>query len=94
MRSTGMGLCAAFHRLAPLLGHTLVGIFLKYSFTAVIMGFSGIFLIAFTMALLLPYETKDQPLASHYYQDYRASHQHGDKTAAPAPASATAVQNA
>jgi MFS transporter, putative metabolite:H+ symporter len=67
VRSSALGLCSAFHRLAPAVGHWVVAILYSYSFWHVTTVMSCVFLAAAIIALLLQFDTRGHKLASHFY---------------------------
>lgn len=68
MRTTGLGLCSAFHRFAPALGHWSVALVFSFSFHQLMTAFAFIYLAAFLTTLLLPYDTKAHGLGQYYYE--------------------------
>lgn len=68
VRTTALGFHSAFHRFAPAVAHFSIAVMLSISFNFAVIVFGSCYVIAFISAMLLPYDTRNQVLASHFYE--------------------------
>lgn len=68
IRTTGLGLCSAAHRLAPAVGHLVVATSYDASFATLVFVFSSVYFAAFLVSLTLISDTRNKPLAKDFYE--------------------------
>jgi putative MFS transporter len=69
IRTTALGLCSSFHRLAPVIGHLLAALAYTNSFALMALASSALYVAALIAALLLPYESRNAPLGDAFHRE-------------------------
>ena len=78
VRTSGLGLCSAAHRLAPAIAHWAMASLYTMSFFHATTIFSCVYLFSFSLALFLPYDTKGKSLALFYQRSIQDLHSKRD----------------
>lgn len=69
IRTTALGLCSSFHRLAPVIGHLLAALAYTNSFALMALASSALYVAALIASLLLPYESRNAPLGDAFHRE-------------------------
>ncbi len=69
MRTTGLGLCSATHRLGTAASHFIAASAMKSSWAVFCWVFAGFYMCAFMATMMLPHDTRNRGLGSSYYDE-------------------------